>query len=283
MNEIDLVVVVDKSNPVSIAYLEYMKAHGYRPRRLILVDFIKHTKKLSILSSLLGKNLALFILSEYRKRRVKNYHILRDLCLAIQNSFPLQINFDKQPIYSDYCQDLVVVPGFVESFQSPFLLETLRTQELKTFLYTGGGIVPSIALKIPNAKFIHIHPGLVPRIKGSDGFFWSLLIHGQPGMSCIYLNSGIDTGCVIATQEYEAPHFGRYDNISIELKYQAILKAYDPHLRAQTLIGVLDRHCQSPERALSELPSLIQDSEAGVTYFKMHELMKKNILERIFS
>jgi methionyl-tRNA formyltransferase len=74
-------------------------------------------------------------------------------------------------------------------------------------LYTSGGRVPGDLLSTSPSRMIHIHPGVVPYVRGSDCLFWSVLTRGRPGMSCFYMNAGIDTGDIIHTREFDAPSY----------------------------------------------------------------------------
>ncbi|EFL91636.1 hypothetical protein REG_1079 [Candidatus Regiella insecticola LSR1] len=65
------------------------------------------------------------------------------------------------------------------------------------YLFTGGGIVPGSFFNLKNTRFLHIHPGYLPNIRGADCLLWSTMLAGYASATCFYLDPGIDTGDVI--------------------------------------------------------------------------------------
>jgi hypothetical protein len=68
------------------------------------------------------------------------------------------------------------------------LIQLLSQQSEGSILFTGGGIVPESVLSIPKLKFIHIHPGYLPDIKGADCTLWSTLLTGHASATCFYMS-----------------------------------------------------------------------------------------------
>ena len=54
-----------------------------------------------------------------------------------------------------------------------------------------------------NKKFIHIHPGYLPEIKGADGSLWHINKHNNIGISSFFMSKKIDEGLVIAKEKFE--------------------------------------------------------------------------------
>ena len=89
-------------------------------------------------------------------------------------------------------------------------------------------------------------------------------------MSCFYMNGGIDTGDIIFTREFEPPVYPQlrpYIERDPSMVYGCILVAYDPHLRAQTLLDVVAR---SVNGDLRSIPSTKQDPAEGRNFYWMH-------------
>ncbi len=166
----------------------------------------------------------------------------------------------------------------IDSLADTHLARYLTNEPIKTFLYTGGGKVPTSLLTIKNSKFIHIHPGILPDIKGADCFLWSLSIRKKLGYSCFYMNEGIDTGDILYTKEYDIADFSLFvEKYDIHRLYKAILHYYDPVLRIRTFMEMLRKNSLD---ALSSLPSRKQNPNEGRTYFFMHPVLRNYVLQK---
>ena len=76
-----------------------------------------------------------------------------------------------------------------------------------------------------NKKFIHVHPGWLPKFKGSTTIYYSLLLKFKIGCSVIFLEENIDKGPVLYRQEYKISEKG------IDFDY-----LFDPLVRTKALI-----------------------------------------------
>lgn len=143
-------------------------------------------------------------------------------------------------------------------------------------VFSGGGILRRRMLSLPK-RFIHVHPGVVPSVKGADGILWSSLVHRTVGMSAFFMNSGIDTGDVLQTREYEVPKIlSELDAKQASQHATKLIVDYvDPVFRAD-LLGDLFR--EQPDPAL--WTSMNQDPNAGKTYYFMHSEIKKLAVRR---
>ena len=87
-------------------------------------------------------------------------------------------------------------------------------------LFSGGSILKKPILNL-GKRFIHIHPGIVPAVKGSMAVEWSLLL-GQPcGASAFFMSEAIDEGEIIKTKVFPAPG----------IEFNGIPELYSPHIR----------------------------------------------------
>ena len=155
------------------------------------------------------------------------------------------------------------------------LVENLRARtDKKCVLYCGGGILRAELLGC-GKKFIHVHPGVVPEVKGSDGLLWSVLLRDKIGMSAFFMNTGIDTGDILDTREYDVPSLefggscGSADKIAREL-----IDFLDPVYRADLLTRVLREWDSLQGRAR------VQDPNAGKVYYFMHPELKAMAVRR---
>lgn len=80
-------------------------------------------------------------------------------------------------------------------------------------------ILPISQLRRLNRKFINIHPSLLPDLKGKHPINGAILFNRKHGVTCHYMDDGIDTGKVIANLEIPLKN-----NISLALLYQISFK-----------------------------------------------------------
>lgn len=76
-------------------------------------------------------------------------------------------------------------------------------------------ILPISKLADGHKKFINIHPSLLPDMKGKSPINGALLFHRRHGVTCHYMNDGIDSGNVIAQMEIPLT-----DDVNLDLLYQ---------------------------------------------------------------
>jgi hypothetical protein len=278
MRDIALCVVAARHCSTSRTYLTYLKAAGLRPRRVLLVDFVWNNERFRRLSRWIGRR---FAHAAIRKDLVPWPPLSPEFvaaCGHVQDDVPLPIDYLSEFDFAAHAQS---VERFVATdFDDPGMHAALRRQPVSTFLYTDGGRVPGAVLGDPALKVLHVHPGVVPDVKGSDGLFWSLLARGKPGVSCFYMDEGIDTGRLIRTREFARPRFPRLAEIARsqpEIAYRAVLYAYDPHLRAQLFCDVMAEAGDD----LSRLPAVPQTEEGPAPYLAMHPALRARLLAEV--
>ena len=277
MKDLDVLVLADRNSSVARTYLTYLKAYGYKPREILLVDFIGKSKKNKILTRLLGSYLTRKLIAWYREnlgfRNRKNAGWMR-IAEAMNLRFDVPVKFFGAFDYAGYgsCVEYIVVTGI----DSSALLAAVKKSRSRTVVFTGGGIVKPEFLKLPSLKVIHIHPGIVPDVKGADGILWSALLRGKLGYSGIYMNPGIDTGEVLIRREYELPQFDASEVVgssTLDDLYKALLYCFDAHMRAITLIELI-KETEADNLSLGEIAGDYQTEGEGRTYFFMHPKLK---------
>ena len=137
-----------------------------------------------------------------------------------------------------------------KSLNSRDVYDILKEQDEEIFIFTGGGIVSKKLLDLK--KFLHIHPGITTKYRGSTCFYYSILQDNNIGMTAMFLSEELDCGEVIDTHIYDVPN-----NINID-------DEVDPELRADMLIRVLLH---------SNLESTEIDMK-GEQYFIIHPVLK---------
>lgn len=96
------------------------------------------------------------------------------------------------------------------------------------------------------------------------------------------MSPGIDEGNVIGQKEFEVPDLSFLrDYLSSEKEltaYRALLFAFDPHLRAQLLVDVLNREGL---KDLRSIPSEPQSASSSPAYLWMHPQLRLMTLTRM--
>lgn len=243
-----------------------------RPARILAIDYVGESRRAQQLRGLFGTYLTAKFLRIWRNIAARVPTALSD---AVQKGQPIMLNPGYEPDYDSLAQRVLRLT--VNSYADPRLLDAMRDCGVRTFLYCSGGRVPATMFH-EDFRILHIHPGVVPQIRGSDGLLWSLLVRGQPGASCFYMDAGIDTGQLIATTEFENP---RWSGLQVEPEqlYHALIHCYDPHLRASLLVWVLAQF--GTDRDLADLEATVQQYELGGHYYTMHPAIRSRILARL--
>ena len=82
-----------------------------------------------------------------------------------------------------------------------------------------------------NKQFIHVHPGLLPKYRGSTTIYYSMLLDSKIGCSVIFMSEGIDEGPKLFKKEY------KISQKSVDFDY-----VLDPLVRTKTLIEFLKKN-----------------------------------------
>ncbi len=193
--------------------------------------------------------------------------------------FPPQFFEDLQGSHplTDYADEVDKV--MVDGLSDKKLLAALG-REPGTVLFTGGNLVPAELLSLGGLRFLHVHPGFLPFVRGSDGLLWSMLVRGRPGVSCFYMVPGLDEGDLIAAKEFPAiqiklPPGPRPDD---KMLYRMVFSFLDPVLRSRLLLRVLEGGADP-----AALPAIPQELETGITYHFMNPILRRVALDRIFT
>lgn len=275
--------------PIARAYLATMKSMGYRPQKIIhLISAVDLVSKKPV-----GRYLPAFLRRGYAQGRQKNsIHFWPStlikkepaLCEAIRLSVAKTLGFSSEVLDNalsltdlrTYCPN--VEPLMVNSLADDRLYNHLAALPETTLLFTGGGIVPARYLQLAPLKFIHVHPGYLPDVRGADCVLWSQLIKGRTSASCFYMGQGIDDGDVIFPC-YLPKVEVRFNSSAIPSKmlYRATYAFFDPWVRAYVL-----REAINATNGFENHKAFEQDESLSTTYHFMHEKIQKVSLDRIF-
>ena len=157
------------------------------------------------------------------------------------------------------------------------LQECLLEELAGGILYTSG-VIPAELLDLRHLKFLHIHPGFLPDIRGADCALWSLLLAGHTSATCFYLSPGIDTGDIICP--HWLPKLSFYVNetgIELQSTYRIVYSFLDPWVRAFVLRDITINNQKFD--ALASTPQLEKD---GITFHFMHQRLQDSIFRKLF-
>lgn len=149
-------------------------------------------------------------------------------------------------------------------------------------VFSGGGILSKDFLHRLSKKIVHMHPGLLPDIRGADGLFWSILLKGRPGVTTFFMKPGIDVGDILSKNEFELPLLREIRNRDIQSIYHGLLDTFDPWCRAKALVRLLDES-RNKNMALENMPAVVQKINEGMSFHFMHEKMRSRVIESLMS
>jgi hypothetical protein len=283
-------IVLYWEGTIARAYLETMRAMGFAPMKIIHM-----ISKYDIVT---GKPIARWLPSTIRTHYAKHLQQTKahywpkkignnfpDLKNAVLDEVSSRFEFPESTLsganklreMNSYCSD--VEPLFVSGLQDPVLHTRLTQIPDATILYTGGGIVPASLLSISKHRFIHIHPGFLPNIRGADCALWSPIISGRVSATCFYMSPGIDTGDIVFSNWLPEVKFN-IDSSYFDQKtlYRTMFSFFDPWVRAYVLRVMLKKF-----NRFDNMPCTSQDTSDGLTYHFMHTSLQNISLKILFS
>jgi hypothetical protein len=276
--------------PIARAYLATLKSMGLQPEKIV------HLVSKNDLSSKkpVGRFLPGVIRMAYAESRQKSsIHYwsttLQKTETALHGCMRAVIerdfNFSKNVVddalelnhlssYSTNVEQLLV-----DGLADEHLHRYLQKLPDSRILFTGGGIVPKRLLEIEHLKFIHVHPGYLPEVRGADCALWSQLVKGRTSATCFYMAPGIDDGDVIVSAYLPALRFDLEKPV-IDMKslYRATYAFFDPWVRANVL-----RRTINLTSGFAEVNATTQIEEGSFTYHFMHERIQQAAFSRLFN
>lgn len=282
MQEINLTVIGDTLCSTTRTYLTYLKAAELKPQRLWVVSFTPAQRLARLAGQYFGNKVGNFFHSRQDSGEPGNHTAeFQALCMKLQevateNPIDLFGDFNLH----DYATS--VEEFAAEDYHDGYLRQRILEERRTAFLYTSGGLVPENLLNEKDVKIFHVHPGVVPEVRGSDCFLWSCLTKSRPGVSCFYLSPGIDEGDLLGVMEFNLPDLSPLlPHLTPEgesLAYRALLFAVDPHMRAQILVSILKENTGSD---LRYLPTERQPPAKRPAFLWMHPRLRLPVMKKI--
>jgi len=275
---LNLTVIGDRACSTTRVYLHHLRKAGLRPRRLWLVDFSPAPRWIGAAGRVLGAERANRLRAFERRPPAAPAPEFGALCEALQRS----AGFDVVDLFSeidghafaDEVKSLVAV-----DYDDPALEAQIVRHADTAFLYTNGGRVPARVLDHPEVRFFHVHPGMVPEVRGSDCLLWSALDRRRVGVSCFYMSPGIDEGDLLGQREFPLPDVSPLRPVLTpdreDMAYRALLFAVDPHYRARVFTDVLEAASGGDLRKCAAIP---QTSPRRPPYLWMHPALRRHAM-----
>ncbi|WP_394884633.1 adenylyl-sulfate kinase [Clostridium butyricum] len=139
---------------------------------------------------------------------------------------------------------------------SEIVINEVKKRKEEYIIFSASGILGQNILNT-NKRFLHIHPGITPRYRGSTCFYYSMIEEGKVGATALFLNDKIDQGEIIKQKEYEVPMNIDIDNI------------FDPYIRSELLYDVISEYINN-----NAIKSISQNVNEGETYHVIHPILK---------
>ena len=289
MKSLALTVLVHEG-PMARSYLGLLRAAGHRVERIVLMvgkrDPVTHQLLAPWLPSAFRHPFARMLQDlrmNYWPRELLRRH--RALCGPWLNSLARTCDID-EGVYRCLTERLdyaafadTVDEVFCDGLGDPELVRHLRQLPgRQTILFTGGGMVPPSLLRLPQCRFIHVHPGVLPNVRGADALLWSMLLRGRPGGTLFYMSTGLDTGEIILASDLDIPPLpDGFAALDAATAYRLIYAFVDPMWRAVLLRRVIEQ----AQGELFNLPTTVQREEEGSTFHFMNERMRRFAFERM--
>jgi hypothetical protein len=288
MKQLNLVPLVHEG-PMARAYLAGLQSAGWRIDRLVLMVQRRDPATQRPVAPWLPQRwrcrLARSVQDlrmNYWSRQLLREHAwcrpwLRRLALGCGIDPEALDGLTERPSFNHHATQVDEV--LVDGLNDPALHQHLAgLPPRSTLLFTGGGMVPEPLLSLPGCRFLHVHPGVLPEVRGADGLLWSVLLRGRPGATAFYLSPGLDTGDIILADDLPLPLLpAQFATLDAAMRYRLLYAFVDPLLRAQRLLQVVQR---SPSD-LFALPTTRQDPQAGTTFHFMNPRMRLFALDHL--
>ncbi len=136
------------------------------------------------------------------------------------------------------------------------IIEELENIKEDYILYSGpGGTILRKEILSKGKKFIHVHPGFLPKFRGSTTIYYSMLHDSTVGCSVILFEEGIDEGPVLYKNTYKI----KEKNIDFDF-------ALDPLVRTKALIEFFESKNLKAQKQ--------DEDDKSNTFYIIHPLLK---------
>lgn len=263
MKKLDNVLLLATSHNISKAYLYKLYQLDLRPSKIVLLKWrnSSYSSKIDSITGVMFNKLQ----SQIKTTLVSSGYYTGDLSLSPEELLQ-HLKWEYEVKIIDHINDEELI-----SYIS-------NNNHERIIIYCGGGILRSAILNC-GKRFIHIHPGELPFVKGADCLLWSALVQNKIGMSAFFMNDGIDTGDIIDTANYPVPIFEvEFEQLDSKVSKKLLINYVDPHYRAQ-LLGSLFMRNPDPD----DWQTTPQNARDGKRYYFMHEALLLQAVKKFYT
>lgn len=262
--------LIFEDNPISRCYIKIFQENSIVLENLIILDgkfFLPRSLSLS-LSFNQNNYWPLKFLKE------KEYLFLSH---QIEDYFNFPRNFCKDMYLFKNIYSASKIKLFTnnKSINNESSIKIIKECDADLFLNTGKQIYKKIL--DTNKKFIHIHPGFLPEIKGADGSLWHIKKQSNIGVSSFFMNKKIDEGSIIEREKLLLPNFflKNYKNMNLKTIYRLWFSFFDPLLRGWHLKNLIKKN------KIAVMNN--QNNEGSSQYFSyMSQSQLKETFDKVF-
>jgi len=143
---------------------------------------------------------------------------------------------------------------------SKSLFQKLKKLHSELIVYSGfGGQIIKTPLLSLEKLFLHIHPGSLPKYRGSTTIYYSILNQDECGVTAILLDKNIDTGMIVGKKNFTLSN--NMSDIDFDI---------DICFRTELLIDVVTHYIN---KGCFEI-NLPQDLHKGMNYYIAHPVLR---------
>lgn len=218
---------------------------------------------------------------------------LPEVIVLMENEFFQQDKLNEEAklfnYQAQYFDHTYTIEGFAKAFgitlihtdaksiNDDVMINTLKTINIKNWLFTGGGILKQ-ALFEQGKRFLHIHPGKIPEYRGSTCFYYSILAEMKLSASAFFLTPSLDQGKVLFDCNFSL-------NLTLTSKNRYFLDdILDPWIRSQTLKNLLQVNVSNRDiMNISETTKCESKTSEHIdrTFYVMHPLLRALTIKKI--
>ena len=266
-------IIMDE-NPISRSYINILKLNN-----VILKDIILLKEK-----SFLPNFISLRI--HFKKNNYWPLLFLKQknflfLAHQIEDYFNFPRNFCREMYkfenINDVCNQIIATNS--QDINSENSINIIKKSENNYFFNTGKQILKNI-LEL-NKKFIHIHPGYLPEVKGADGSLWHINKLNNIGVSSFFMSKKIDGGLVIEREKFKMPKFilKNYNELNIKTLYRLWFSFFDPLLRGWHFKKFINKKSLFIENFITENS---KENKNGQYFSFMNNDQLKETFDKVF-
>lgn len=261
-SRLENVVLLATAHNITGAYINKLHSKGLQPSRTLLLNW-RDSSYSNAIDGLGDKDFSVF--ARCIKENLKAKGLFTGNLVHSTKSTLDSVGWDYQEITIDHINDEKLITYLSNSVDETYII------------FCGGGILRYPILNC-GKKFIHVHPGIVPEVRGADCLLWSALVNNKIGMSAFFMDEGIDTGDVVGRCSFEVPCFDiGYNKWDPKIIKSLLIRYVDPHFRATTLASIFEKKLDPAQWEPQK-----QCSSDGKTYYFMHDELLPQALRKFF-